>query len=62
MSTVVDTRTILMSLRTPHCCRRKSEAERILYQIMEGDSDLELSDEEKDKNENRPVIGEDGDE
>lgn len=51
-----------MSLRTPHCCRRKSEAERILYQIMEGDSDLELSDEEKDKNENRPVIGEDGDE
>ncbi|XP_055082352.1 piggyBac transposable element-derived protein 3-like isoform X2 [Periophthalmus magnuspinnatus] len=40
----------------------RSEAERILYRIVEGDSDLELSDEEKDENEEyQPVIGEDDD-
>ena len=30
--------------------------------MIEGDSDLELSDEEKDENEYQPVIGEDSDE
>uniref|UniRef100_A0A3B3B5P4 Si:ch211-255f4.7 n=1 Tax=Oryzias melastigma TaxID=30732 RepID=A0A3B3B5P4_ORYME len=38
----------------------RSEAERILYQIVEGDSDLELSDDENDEeDEIQPVIGED---
>ncbi|KAI3376615.1 hypothetical protein L3Q82_017049, partial [Scortum barcoo] len=41
----------------------KSEAERILYRIIEGDSDLELADEEKDEeDEYQPVIAEDDDE
>ncbi|KAI2665835.1 Chaperone protein DnaK [Labeo rohita] len=37
----------------------RTEAERILYKIVEGDSDLELSDEERDEDEFESNIQED---
>ncbi|KAK0142449.1 hypothetical protein N1851_019627 [Merluccius polli] len=40
----------------------RTEAEKILYKIVEGDSDLELSDDEKDEDEFEPGIEEDGEE
>lgn len=38
-----------------HIVRDRTKAERILYRIVEGDSDLELSDEENAENEVAPV-------